>query len=641
MPRASCSTPWRPSCSSCFLRRATGCLWPSAFVAFLFALHPLHVESVAWISERKDVLSALFWFLALWSYVRYVERPGPRRYLAVVAWFVLGLMAKPMIVTLPFLLLLLDFWPLRRPLRAALVREKIPLFALSAAASVATFLVQRHSGAVEALAALPLKLRVENAVVSYWIYIFKTIWPARLAVFYPHPKSIPRWQAILAAAALLAVSWAVVRAWRAAPYLAAGWFWYLGTLLPVIGLVQVGAQARADRYMYVPMIGLAVAFAWGASVLFHRSRVLLAVAAAVLLACLPAARAQAETWQNSETLFRQALAATTDNYLAEHNLGTYLTRVPGRLPEAIAHLEASLRIHPQSARALTDLGTALARAGRLPEALADLQAAVRLSPESAIPHNNLANNLLRMGRLPEAIAEYRVALSLDPDYADARNNLAAALASGDHPGSGAAGSLADYRAAVRFNPDSAAAHLNLAIALAADPAHIADAIPEYEAALRLDPNSAEAHNNLAGILANDPARAPEAIEHYQAALRINPNSAEIHDNFGNALARMGRTAEAIAEYQSALRLRPDYADAHLNLGAALASLPGRLPEAVAHFEAAVRLQPNSPDAQYNLGVALANLGRGPEALQHLEIAYRLKPDPELKQTIDRLRSGGR
>jgi protein O-mannosyl-transferase len=242
-----------------FLHRATGARWRSAFVAFVFALHPLHMESVAWVSERKDVLSAFFWFLTLWAYTRYAQRPGRGWYAFTLTAFAVGLMAKPMMVTLPLVLLLLDLWPLGR--RA--YGEKAPFFALSAASAIATFVVQRSAGAVGQLAVFPLGLRVENALVTYIIYIARMFWPVRLAVFYPYPADLPAWQPMLAAAAILAISVGVWRGFRKHPYLAVGWAWYLVTLLPVIGLVQVGAQARADRYTYLPMTGLAIMLAWG------------------------------------------------------------------------------------------------------------------------------------------------------------------------------------------------------------------------------------------------------------------------------------------------------------------------------------------------------------------------------------------
>lgn len=504
-----------------FLERATRARRPSAMVALLFALHPLRVESVAWISERKDVLSALFWFLALFAYVRYVERPGVARYLAVTAWFVLGLMSKPMIVTLPFVLLLLDFWPLQRPLGLGLLREKIPLLALSAVASFATYLAQQHSGAMGAFGAVPLSLRAANALLSYVTYIAKTFWPSRLAVFYPYPAAIPLWQAALAAAALAAVTLAAVRLWRRAPYLTVGWLWFLGTLLPVIGLVQVGEQACADRYMYVPMIGLAIALTWGAAALLRRwPRARAALAAAVLLACISATRAQLAYWQNSETLFRHALAVTTGNDVAEHNLGDYLIGVPGGLPEAIEHLQASLRLSPNSAKTHTELGNALSRVpGREREALAEYEAAVRLAPDSALSHDSLGSALAQAGRFREAIGEYETAQRLAPGSAIPHNNLGNTL--------------------TRIG-------------------RMPEAIAEYETALRLDPNSAEAHNNLGVVLSSQPGRWPEALRHFEAVVRLKPDSADAHLNLGKALAMdPARMPDAIAQFEAALRLNQD------------------------------------------------------------------------------------
>ena len=534
-----------------FLHLATGARWPSAFVALLFALHPLHVESVAWVSERKDVLCAVFWFLSLWTWVRFTIQPSRARYLLALACFCLGLMSKPMIVTLPFLLLLLDLWPLRRGLR---VLEKLPFFALSAVSAVVTILVQQSSGAVEALATVPLPLRFENAAVSYLVYIAKTFWPSGLAVFYPDPLNLPAWQPVLACLAILAVSAAVWKLYRHHPYLAVGWLWYLGTLVPVIGLVQVGSQARADRYMYVPMVGLAIMLAWGAVDVLRKwpaAKTGIAVlAAAGCAACVPLTWMQAGYWRNSESLYAHALAVTQDNALAEHNLGSYLLDVPGRLPDAIRHLQAALRINPDSASAHSDLGSALAKSGHAQEAVPEFQAAIRLNPNSAIVHNNLANVLLQTGRRSEAIAEYEYALSLDPGYTDARKNLA---------------------------------------------------------------------------IAQQPPAADSAEAHYSA---------------GVELSHAGHITQAIAEFEAALRLRPDYAEAQNNLGVALTQIPQRAPEALAHFQAAVKLSPDYADARFNLGVALSQIpGRLPEAIQQLEAAYRLHPDPELRRTLDRLRTG--
>lgn len=598
-----------------FLRRATGALWRSAFVAFLFAVHPLHVESVAWVAERKDVLSAFFWFLTMWAYVGYTERPGRRGYLLVLVSFCFGLMAKPMIVTLPFALLLLDVWPLRRlpsadkQRTAAILREKAPLLALSVVVSVITYLVQQRGGAVKTLGAFPFVMRFENALVSYAVYILQMFWPVRLAVFYPYPRHLAAWQAALAGLALAGASVLALRFGRGRPYLATGWFWYLGTLLPVIGLVQVGTQAHADRYTYIPMVGLSILVAWGADDLARRWRVkplAVGLMSAACLVCAALAWFQAGHWRNSETLFRHALEVTAENAVAHDNLANYLINVPGRLPEAVGHLEEALRIDPESAPAHTGLGTALARMpGRLSESLPHFQKALLLAPEWPIPHNELGSALLKAGRLPEAIAQFVTASRLDPDYADA--------------------------------------HYNLGVALAQVPGRSEEAIPELLAALRIKPDSAEAQLNLGNVLAGLPGRLPEALERYQAALRIRPDYAEAHYNLGRVLSQIpGRLPDAMAEYQAALRIRPDYVEAHNNLGNVLSQIPGRVPDAIAEYEAALRIQPDYFDGHYDLGVVLSRVpGRMPEALTHLEAAWRLRPEPGLRRAIDRLRASRR
>jgi tetratricopeptide (TPR) repeat protein len=601
-----------------FLYRATGARWRSALVAFLFAVHPLHVESVAWVAERKDVLSAFFWFLTLWAYVRYTERLSSRRYLLVLLTFCFGLMAKPMIVTLPFVLLLLDFWPLRRlsfqaraeaggkPRTAAIVLEKAPLLALSLAVAFITYLAQHRGGAVKTLTAFPIGLRFENALISCVVYIVQMFWPARLAVIYPYPRHIPSWQAALAGLALAGASMIVVRLRRRCPYLAIGWFWYLGTLVPVIGLVQVGVQARADRYTYIPMVGLSIMVAWAVAEAARRPKVKPIVAVLMSLACLTCAALawlQVRHWRNSETLFRHALDVTAENAVAQVNLANYLVNVPGKLPEAVGLWEAALRIDPDSVTAHTGLGNALARIpGRLQESFPQFQAALRLAPDWPIPHNELGNALLKAGRLPEAMAQFNAALRLDPDYADA--------------------------------------HYNLGVALSEIPGRSAEAMSEFQSALRFKPDYAEAQLNVGNVLAGLPGRLPEAIQAYEAALRIRPDYAEAHYNLGQIFSRMpGSLPDAIAEYEAALRIRQDYAEAHNNLGNLLSRMPGRLPDAIAEYEAALRVRPDYADGHYDLGVALSRLpDRLPEALFHLETALRLNPGPELGRAVERLRA---
>ncbi|MGA7244389.1 MAG: tetratricopeptide repeat protein, partial [Terracidiphilus sp.] len=374
-----------------FLQRATGTRWRSALAAFLFALHPLHVESVAWVAERKDVLSACFWFLTLWLYVRYTERPGTGRYLAVAFGFCLGLMAKPMVVTLPFVLLLLDYWPLARfgQRGRKVIWEKLPLLGLAGAAAAIAYLAQKHSGFVNAR---PLEARLANAIHSCTLYILKTFWPARLAVFYPYPHDFS-FLPLLAEGILLAVvTTGVIVLRRRAPYLLMGWGWFVVTLVPVIGLVQVGGQAYADRYTYIPMVGLLVMLIWGATEILEKlraKRLAIPLAAAACLASAVLSWVQIGYWRNSETLFRHALAVTNDNSVANHNLGSYLMTSPERLSEALPYLEAAVRIDPESAPARTDLGTALGKMGRLSDAIAQLQVAARLEPDASKPHISL------------------------------------------------------------------------------------------------------------------------------------------------------------------------------------------------------------------------------------------------------------
>jgi protein O-mannosyl-transferase len=505
-----------------FLEAATGAIWPSAFVAMLFALHPLHVESVAWIAERKDVLSALFWFVALWSYVR-------GRYWLTFLSFCLGLMSKPMVVTFPFVLFLLDIWPLRQPLRSAL-RVKIPLLALSIAGAAATYLVQGSSGAVREIGQFPLGIRVENAVVSYAIYIAKTLWPARLAVFYPYPRGFPLWQIVLSALLLVGISMIVLRERPSRPYLAVGWLWYLGTLVPVIGLIQVGAQARADRYMYLPMVGLSIMLAWGMREVL-KNRIAIFGAVVACLTCAALCEAQIQYWRNSGTLFRHALDVTSGNYLAHHNLGVALA-AEGRFAEAIEQYQSALQIEPDAPNVQTDYGNALAKSGRVQEAIAHYQATLQAFPDSPITHNDLANALAAAGRKPEAITEYQTALRLKPDYEEARNNLAQAQA------------------------NSAEMEYNIGVDLARS-GKPQSAIPHFEEALRLRPDYVDAHNNLGVVLAGS-GRTPEAISQFEAALRIDPNSADAHVNLGIALSGMpNQKAEAIQHLETALRIKPD------------------------------------------------------------------------------------
>jgi Flp pilus assembly protein TadD len=567
------------------LIRMTGAIGRSAFVAGLFALHPLHVESVAWIAERKDVLSTLFWMLTILAYVAYVRRPRLIRYLLVLVLFVLGLMAKPMLVTLPFVLLLLDVWPLKRVALTSdssdpsasgssrrawlrLIVEKAPLLVLAAASSVVTYIVQQRGGAVNGNGIIPFpwNLRVVNAVTSYIAYIGKMLWPARLAALYPCPRSISVWGVIGACLVLAGVSVAVVWMARRRPYLIVGWLWYLGTLVPVLGLIQVGDQSMADRYTYVPLIGLFIMVAWGASDACgcrpSWQRAMAALAAIALIGCGISARAQVQTWESSTTLWEHTLAVTKNNYFAQNALGAVLVD-QGQNEQAVAHLSEALRLEPAIAQAHLNLGIALARQGKMDEAMRHFSEALRLQPEFPEAQNSLGLALARRGQVSEAIAHYTEALRLRPNFADAHRNLGQALADIGKP---------------------------------------TEAISQFTEALRLDPNLAEAHNNLGLVLAGL-GRVDEAIAHYTEALRLRPDFVEAHYNLGLALASQGKNEAAIAQFYDTLRLRPDLEVAHYNLGLALVK-DGNVSEAIQEFSEALRINPQNEAARRALEVLL-------------------------------------
>ena len=531
------------------LDRMTGAPWRSAFVAALFALHPLHVESGAWIAERKDVLSAFFWMLTLGAYVLYTEKKRPGRYLAALFFFALGLLAKPMLVTLPFVLLLLDVWPLNR-LRAGesvrsrsfepaekmtkkeksrtkrkakehdvkpppvtvrsadaplqwtrllpLVREKIPFFVLSAASSLITIYAQQQGGAMVSMERIPLFMRLANAVMSYIRYIGNTIWPQDLSVFYPYPGAWPLWQVGGAFLLLAGITATAVYCVKRRPYLTVGWFWYLGTLVPVIGILQVGMQAMADRYTYISLVGLFVAAAWGTPELLKKWRpgkaVLTATATLIIVGLAAVTWTQVGHWRNSVSLFSHVLAVTKDNHLAHNNLGVALNAAGEKERAAFHYAEA-----------------------------------IRINPRYSSYHYNYANHLAAHGKTEEAISHYTEAIRLEPDYFNAHNNLGLARAA-------------------RREFKEAAFH--------------------FREALRIRAGEAGVHYNLAVALANQGDR-QEAERHLREAVRIDPNFAEAHNDLGMVLAMQGKTEEGIVHFREAIRLKPDLVAARNNLQVAL------------------------------------------------------------------------
>jgi tetratricopeptide (TPR) repeat protein len=573
------------------LQRLTGALWPSLWVAALFALHPLRVESVAWIAERKDVLSGFFGLLALIFYARYAARrqsaqgsesqarPAPasatRRssgdFALALFFLALGLMSKPMLVTWPFVMLLLDYWPLNRvppagskqqvPALKRLLIEKLPFFALVALACVVTFCVQKSGGTV---GTLPIGTRVGNALVSYLRYLQKLFWPANLAVFYPQPDEWPIELVALALGLLVAASAVLWLKRKPYPFLLVGWLWFAGTLVPVIGLVQVGQQAMADRYTYLPSIGVFLLVVWGTCEFAGRYRMALLIASSTaLIICAGLTREQLACWQNSEALFQHALKVTDNNYVAHNNLGAALA-AKGQVEEAIAHYQEAIRLRSDDAKFHSNLGNALGIRGRIDEAIAPLQEAVRLKPNYAETHNDLGMALATKGRMDDAIREFQEAIHLKPDFADPHSHLGSAL-----------------NAQGRTD----------------------EAIQEFQQALRLNPDYAEVHNKL-GFALSRKGQADEAILHYREAIRLRPNYAKARYNLGNALAGKGQFDEAIILLQEAIRLQPDYAEAHNDLGLVL-GVKGQTDDAIGHFQEAVRLRPGDAAARKNLDNARA------------------------------------
>lgn len=595
------------------LRRMTGMPGRSAFVAALFAAHPLHVESVAWITERKDVLSTLFLFLTLWTYVGYVRRPGLRRYLMVLICFLLGLMAKPMLVTVPFVLLLLDFWPLGRfapgateparpgvglPLRSQspgfrLILEKIPLLALAGAASVVTFIAQGQ--AVSGLEVFPLGLRVENALISYVAYLGKMIWPARLAVLYPFPRSIPGWWVAGAALALAGTSFVVMRTARARPYLPVGWLWYLGTLVPVIGLVQVGLQGMADRFTYVPLIGIYIVVAWGVPDLLARWPYLRyaapSAAALVVLACILVGINQVQYWKDSVALWTRdaEIALDMDKYQAHITLGKIM-RDQGRLDEAMGHFTEAMRLKPAAAEAHYYVGLVLASRGQIDQAMSTFATAVRLKPDYAEAQMGLGASLTTLGRSGEAIDHLTEAVRLKPESPEAHRDLALALA-----GAGKLDeAISSFAEVVRLKPDSAEAHHQLGVALARR-GKMDEAIASLSEAVRLKPDYAEGHSDL-GLALDRQGKADEALAHYTEALRLKPGVAEAQNNVGVILAGQGKISESLAYFSEAVRLNPAYEQARLNLGLAFVK-NGKINEAIREFTEILRINPGNEVAR--------------------------------------------
>jgi protein O-mannosyl-transferase len=501
------------------LARLTGQWQRSAVVAALFAVHPLRVESVAWVAERKDVLCGLGWVASLWTYSWYCEQPSRGRGMSVCGALGFALLAKPMAVTLPFVLLLLDYWPLARTDWRARVREKLPLFALAAAVAVATFVVQRSAGAMATVAGLPIGFRLANAAVSSATYVQKLVWPWPMAVFFPLRPLAPA-EIVAGVVVLVVISAVALWTLRRAPYVAVGWAWFLGTLVPVIGLIKVGDQAMADRFTYLPHIGLLLAAVWAVADVLAASR---ARWIAPLLAGVAVGGSAIATyqylpvWRDSETLFTHALAVTTNNHIAEINLGAAL-QVRGEREAAIGHFRSAIRFAPHVPKAHISLGAALAEGGDHAGAVAAYEEALRLDPRSALAYFDLGTAQFRQGRFEVAQTALERALALDPLYARAQHQLGDVFARTQRWEA----AITAYRRALAIAPDLLASRVNLGIALESS------------------------------------GQRDAAIAEYRQAVQIEPDNASVHANLGAALAEAGKPREAATAFREALRLRPGW-----------------------------------------------------------------------------------
>jgi tetratricopeptide (TPR) repeat protein len=641
--------------------RMTKAPWKSAFVAALFALHPLHVESVAWVSERKDVLSTFFWMLTMGAYIHYVEHrtedgrqsteDGEKwtgilrfpssvfRYSAVLIFFVLGLMAKPMLVTLPFVLLLLDYWPLQRfePKKSAqqfrtelnkslaankrkgkssrkhttsrsveleekpadrkyqwalirpLLREKIPLFALAALSSIVTFIAQQKGGAVKSIEAFPPGVRIANAFVSYIVYIGKTIWPINLAVYYPHRGLWPLWQALGAVLLLIAVTISVIRTAKRFPYLTMGWLWFTGTLVPVIGIVQVGNQAMADRYTYIPLIGLFVMAAWGIPELLKkwqptyppRKEALFASSALVLVSLFIVTWTQVGYWRNSIALFDYTLKVTSPNDLIQRTRGSVYYKL-GNYTQAISDFDRAIEINPKYAEAYYNRGLTYGKLGNLSQAISDYDRAIKIDPEYAEAYNNRGIAYGELGNLSQAISDYDRAIEINPKYAEAYNNRGAVY-----------GTLSNNR----------------------------QAISDYDRAIEIDPEFALAYINR-GAAYRELGNQTQAISDFDRAIEINPEYAKAYYNRGVVYDILGNNRQAIPNFDRAIEINPEYADAYNNRGVAYGKL-GNPRQAISDFDRAIEINPEYAKAYYNRGVVYGILRNQRQATEDLQKAARL------------------
>ena len=625
------------------LQRLTGAVWRSAWVAAMFAFHPLHVESVAWIAERKDVLSTFFGFAALLFYARYalarksaetapvIGRAGAsfllsRDYWLACIFFALGLLCKPMLVTWPLVLLLLDFWPLDRFQTTrirSLAWEKSPFFLLAMASGVVTFLVQRQEGAVQSLSSMTMAMRWENTVISYCRYVMKLFGPVDLAVYYPFPKS--GWPVTWVLGAIIFLTGLSVLFWlkrQRHPFLLMGWLWFLGTLVPVIGLVQVGSQAMADRYTYIPSVGIFIAISWGAYELSrrwrHQTRTLAVMGSVAIILGCGMTRRQAGYWTDSETLFRHTLAVTVDNDVAHCSLG-FVYYQQGRTNAALDEFKEAIRINPNFAEAHRNLGLLLGEQGQTNLALGEFQLAVQLNPSFASARYNLGCYLIKTGQMDEGIRQFKETAHFRPeDQESCQMLLDMLLANGQTNAA-----ISQLQEVIKVIPSNPEIHYRLGN-LFSHNGQTEEAVAQFQETIRLKPGLFEAHNNLGNLLSKM-GQSDQAIIELKEAIRLKPDLADAHYNLGVLYMKKGMNDGAIDEFQTAIRLSPNLDTAHYYLGNVYMK-GGQMDLASAQFQEAIRINPDHAFAHNKLGIALGSMGRVNEAIAEFQTAVRLKPD---------------
>lgn len=614
------------------LRSLTGALWRSTFVAAVFAIHPLRAESVAWVSARADLLSALFFVLSVWSYSLYArgEEHSVRHYTIAFGLFACGLMCKSTIIAMPFVLLLLDYWPLQRFARSdnrssnfllfgRLALEKTPFVALSFASAWLTVLAQHN--AIDAVEPHPLSYRLGSALISYVVYLKQLIYPVRLAAFYPHSSNDISPAHLILAVLLLALISTVAFLWRKQqPFLLVGWLWYIGILIPVIGVVQFGLQVRADRYTYLSQIGVLILLTWSATHLLQSwrySRAAFSWAGILsVLVLLNSTRTQVSYWRDSEALWRHAIACTSGNYLAYTNLGAALVQ-KGQVNEALTLYTAALAIKPSFPQTHNSIGLAYLQNGQTNDAIGHFLRAIELRPAYAEAESNLGIALLQQHRTDEAVAHFEKAVVINPTLFRAYDNLGATLMEKGRVDE----AISHFKKALQIEPQYEETHINLGNAWLKEGKQDEAAV-EFETARQIHSVVTRAENGGGGFSVQKHGNA--TLRQYFDAIKADPNDAWAHVNIANALRTAGQTADAVDHYEKAIAINPEFAQAHNGLGNALLQR-GKMDEAIAHYETAIRIQPRLAEAHNNLATALLQTGREKEAIEHARKALEFQP----------------